>query len=78
MGGDFLVRAFRLAWRFVWFLFGVLPGSVLIQAHSRMLAARGRPQAALFPITFYRIVGFMLVTMCLGLINQLSAVQHGG
>jgi hypothetical protein len=59
-----------MAWRFVWFAFGVLPGNILIHAHSRMLAARGRPQAALFPITFYRIVGFVLITMCFSLINQ--------
>ena len=66
-----VLRSFQIALRIVWFLFGVLPGSVLIQAHSRILAARGRPQAALFPITVYRVAGFVLTTMSLSLINRL-------
>jgi hypothetical protein len=64
-----ILRLFRTYLRLVWFLFGVVPGHLLILAHSRALASRGRPQSALLPVTFYRILGFVLTTLCFSAVN---------
>jgi hypothetical protein len=68
--GDVLLRLFRMSLRLVWFMLGILPGHVLMLAHSRALAARGRPQAALLPVMFYRVVGFVLAVMLIILIDS--------
>lgn len=72
-----LLWLLRMYLRLVWFILGVLPGHVLILAHSKALAARGRPQSALLPVTFYRVVGFVLTTMCASGINSIL-VRFGG
>jgi hypothetical protein len=61
--------------RLVWFMLGVLPGHVLMLAHSRALAARGRPQAALLPVMFYRAVGFVLTVVLVILVDLLRAAR---
>lgn len=72
-----LFRLLRMYLRFVWFVLGVLPGHALILAHSKALAARGRPQAALLPVTFYRVVGFVLTTVCISVVSDIVALFDG-
>jgi hypothetical protein len=76
--GDLLLRLLRMSARFVWFILGVLPGHLLILMHTRALAARGRPQSALLPVTFYRVVGFVLTTVFLCGINGIFAPGGSG
>jgi hypothetical protein len=75
--GNLLLRLFQMSVRFVWFMLGVLPGHLLILMHSRALAARGRPQSALLPVEFYRVVGFVLTTVFLCGINGIFASSGG-
>ncbi|HZN76222.1 MAG TPA: hypothetical protein VFC00_31720 [Micromonosporaceae bacterium] len=76
--GRLLLRLLGMYVRLVWFVLGVLPGHALVLAHSRALAARGRPQSALLPITFYRIIGFVFTTVCVSLVNSVLAWFGGG
>jgi hypothetical protein len=59
---------FRTYLRLIWFVLGVLPGNLLMWAHHRACAARGRSPVPWPPIV-YRVAGFVLTTLFISGIN---------
>jgi len=52
----------RVAIRFWWFTFAVLPGALLMRIHANMQVQRGDASVRLMPKIAYRLMGLILAS----------------